>query len=327
MSYEVNITELQGKYPDGIVLSIVVPCFNEEEVLNIFYEETGKVLQQLGLQDEQRAEFIFVDDGSCDKTLQVIKQLRNKDKRVHYVSFSRNFGKEAALYAGLCNARGFYTAVMDADLQDPPALLPQMLHALINEGYDCAASKRSTRKNEPVIRSFFARKFYKTMQGLSDVPVVDGARDFRLMNKKYRESVIALKEKNRFTKGIFPWVGFNTKWFSYENIERAAGKTHWSFWKLFLYAIDGIVGFSTKPLASAAILGFCGTFISLLFIIFIVIRKIIFGDPVQGWASLVCIVIFLGSMQLFCMGILGVYIAKIYIEVKNRPIYIAKEQE
>lgn len=237
----------------------------------------------------------------------------------------RNFGKEAAIYAGLQRADGEYTAVLDVDLQDPPALLPEMLKVIQENGYDCAATRRVTRKNEPKLRSFFARLFYKIMGIISDVPVVDGARDFRLMNKKYKDAVVSLCERNRFTKGIFPWVGFNTKWFEYENVERAAGKTKWSFRKLFLYSLDGIIGFSTKPLAFAAWAGIANIILSFLLIALIVVRKILFGDPVQGWASLVCIIIFLGGIQLFTIGILGLYLSKIYIEVKQRPIYIAKE--
>lgn len=231
-------------------ISIVIPCFNEEEAIPFFYEETLKVLRTMSLSS---FEFVFIDDGSSDRTLEVLKEISAKDKSVHFVSFSRNFGKEAALYAGLSKANGEFISVMDVDLQDPPSLLPQMLEAILKEGYDCAATRRVTRKNEPPVRSFFARKFYKIMGKLSDVPVVDGARDFRLMTRKYKDAVLSLLERNRFTKGIFPWVGFKTKWFAYENVERVAGKTKWSFWKLFLYSIDGIIGFSTKPLAF-----FCG---------------------------------------------------------------------
>lgn len=306
-------------------ISLVIPCFNEEEAIPHFYEEANRVLKDMNLFDE--AEFVFVDDGSSDGTMKVLHELSDKDKRVHYVSFSRNFGKEAALYAGLQKSKGQYTAVMDADLQDPPSLLPQMLSAIQNEGYDCAATRRATRKNEPPVRSFFARKFYKIMGKLSNVPVVDGARDFRLMTEKYKNAVLSLCERNRFTKGIFPWVGFNTKWFSYENIERVAGKTKWSFWKLFLYSIDGIIGFSTKPLAFSAVAGILGILLSFIMIIFIIIRRLVFGDPVQGWASLVCIILFVSGVQLFTTGIAGLYISKIYIEVKQRPLFIIKEEK
>ena len=307
------------------IISLVVPCFNEEESIPKFYDEANRVLKEINLFED--AEFIFIDDGSSDGTMNIIHELAKKDYRIHFVSFSRNFGKEAALYAGLSKSNGLYTAVMDADLQDPPSLLPKMLSSIQDEGYDCAATRRTTRKNEPPIRSFFARKFYKIMEKLSNVPVVDGARDFRLMTEKYKNAVLSLCERNRFTKGIFPWVGFNTKWFSYDNIERVAGKTKWSFWKLFLYSIDGIIGFSTKPLAFSAVAGILGILLSFILIVFIIIRKLVFGDPVQGWASLVCIILFVSGIQLFTTGIAGLYIAKIYTEVKQRPIYIVQEEK
>lgn len=305
-------------------ISIVIPCFNEEEAIPIFYEESLKVLKTMPLSS---FEFVFVDDGSSDKTLEIIKEISVKDNSVHFVSFSRNFGKEAALYAGLSKANGDFISVMDVDLQDPPSLLPQMLEAILKEGYDCAATRRVTRKNEPPVRSFFARKFYKIMGKLSDVPVVDGARDFRLMTRKYKDAVLSLLERNRFTKGIFPWVGFKTKWFAYENVERVAGKTKWSFWKLFLYSIDGIIGFSTKPLAFSAVAGVLSLAVTFVLIIFIAVRRLVFGDPVQGWASLVCFITFFSGLQLFCTGISGLYISKIYTEVKQRPIYIIKEEK
>lgn len=307
------------------ILSLVVPCYNEEDVVPIFYAETTRVVEEMNLNQKNDVEFIFVDDGSNDNTALVIKEMSKSDSRIHYIIFSRNFGKEAAIYAGLQRADGEYIAVLDVDLQDPPALLPEMLKVIQEDGYDCAATRRVTRKNEPSVRSFFARLFYKIMGIISDVPVVDGARDFRLMNRKYKDAVVSLCERNRFTKGIFPWVGFNTKWFEYENVERAAGKTKWSFRKLFLYSLDGIIGFSTKPLAFAAWAGIANIILSFLLIALIVVIKILFGDPVQGWASLVCIIIFLGGIQLFTIGILGLYLSKIYIEVKQRPIYIAKE--
>ncbi|MCI6662955.1 MAG: glycosyltransferase family 2 protein [Spirochaetia bacterium] len=304
-------------------ISIVIPCFNEEEAIPIFYEETLRVLKTMSLSS---FEFVFIDDGSSDRTLEVLKEISAKDKLVHFVSFSRNFGKEAALYAGLSKANGEFISVMDVDLQDPPSLLPQMLEAILKEGYDCAATRRVTRKNEPPVRSFFARKFYKIMGKLSDVPVVDGARDFRLMTRKYKDAVLSLLERNRFTKGIFPWVGFKTKWFAYENVERVAGKTKWSFWKLFLYSIDGIIGFSTKPLAFSAVAGVLSLAVTFVLIIFIAVRRLVFGDPVQGWASLVCFITFFSGLQLFCTGISGLYISKVYTEVKQRPIYIIKEE-
>lgn len=306
-------------------LSLVVPCYNEEESVGIFYKEVCMILEKMKL--ENRAEFVFVDDGSYDKTLEEIKNLRKKDKRVHFVSFSRNFGKESALYAGLLKARGTYTATLDVDMQDPPSLIPEMIEAIKRGGFDCAATRRSTRKNEPKIRSFFAKKFYKIMGTLSNVDVVDGARDFRIMSEKYKNAVLSLKEKNRFSKGIFPWVGFNTKWFSYENIERTAGKTKWSFWSLFVYSLDGIIGFSTKPLVLAALLGILSVFISFIFLMFIIIRKIFWGDKVQGWASMVCIMIFVAGLQLSVIGIMGLYISRIYTEVKSRPIFIVREEE
>lgn len=305
-------------------ISIVIPCFNEEEAIPIFYEKTLKVLKTMPLSS---FEFVFIDDGSSDRTLGVLKEISAKDKSVHFVSFSRNFGKEAALYAGLSKTNGDFISVMDVDLQDPPSLLPQMLEAILKEGYDCAATRRVTRKNEPPVRSFFARKFYKIMGKLSDVHVVDGARDFRLMTKKYKDAVLSLLERNRFTKGIFPWVGFKTKWFAYENVERVAGKTKWSFWKLFLYSIDGIIGFSTKPLAFSAVAGILSLAVTFVLIILIAVRRLVFGDPVQGWASLVCFITFFSGLQLFCTGISGLYISKIYTEVKHRPIYIIKEEK
>lgn len=305
------------------ILSIIVPCFNEEAAVPVFYRETARVLRAMQL---DAAEFVFVDDGSTDATVSVLRELSKHDSRVRYISFSRNFGKEAALYAGLSKASGSLTAVMDADLQDPPALLPQMLHAVTQEGYDCAASRRVTRKNEPPVRSWFARLFYRIMAKLSDVPVVDGARDFRLMTQAYKDAVLSLGERSRFTKGIFPWVGFKTKWFAYENVERAAGKTKWSFGKLFLYSLDGIIGFSTKPLVFSAGAGVVFIFAAFVLIVFIIIRRIMFGDPVQGWASLVCFISFFGGVQLLSVGVCGLYIAKIYTEVKHRPLYIIKEE-
>lgn len=306
------------------ILSIVVPCFNEEDAIPIFYEETLKVLKSINLDSY---EFIFINDGSTDSTIKKLRELSQKDSKVHYISFSRNFGKESAIYAGLKKASALYTAVMDADMQDPPSLIPEMLDALKNEGFDCAATRRTTRKNEPAIRSFFARRFYKIMQSISDVNIIDGARDFRLMTATYRNAVVSLCERNRFTKGIFPWVGFNTKYFEYENVERVAGNTKWSFWKLFKYSLDGIIGFSTKPLALASILGIFMLLVAFAFLVFIIIRKLLHGDPVQGWASMVCIIIFASGLQLFTTGILGLYLSKIYIEVKQRPIFIAKEEK
>lgn len=310
---------------DKTLISMVVPCFNEELAIPKFYEEANRVVLQMNIYD--RTEFVFVDDGSSDGTLRILEELAQNDRRVHFLSFSRNFGKEAALYAGLSKANGKFTALMDADLQDPPSLLPEMLESLQKEGFDCAATRRVTRKNEPPVRSFFARIFYKIMGKISDVPVVDGARDFRLMSEQYKNAVLSLCERNRFTKGIFPWVGFRTKWFAYENVERVAGETKWSFWKLFLYSIDGIIGFSTKPLAFSAFMGILAIFAALLLIAFIVIRRLVFGDPVQGWESTVCIIVFLSGIQLFSLGISGLYISKIYTEVKDRPLFIIRKEK
>lgn len=306
------------------VLSIVIPCYNEEDALPIFYDEARKVLGSMGLASH---EFVFVDDGSSDGTLGAMRALSERDESVRFVSFSRNFGKEAALYAGLSKASGEYVAVMDADLQDPPSLLPEMLAAVWSGEFDCAATRRVTRRNEPPVRSLFARLFYRIMGRMSDVPVVDGARDFRLMTRRYKDAVLSLLERNRFSKGIFPWVGFRTRWFDYENVERAAGRTKWSFWGLFLYSLDGIIGFSTKPLAFAAVAGVLAVFASFAFIAFIAVRRLAFGDPVQGWASLVCLITFFSGMQLSSVGVCGLYIAKIYTEVKRRPMYIVKEEK
>lgn len=312
-------------------LSLVVPCYNEEEAIPIFYEETLKVTKEL--QKELEFEFCFVDDGSSDRTLECIKNLRKKDKRVHFISFSRNFGKEAGLYAGLDMATGDYVATMDVDLQDPPSLLPEMYQIIKEsqgkgkEEYDCVATRRVTRKGEPPIRSFFARLFYKIINKMSSTEIVDGARDFRFMNRKMVDAILKDNEYNRFTKGIYSWVGFNTKWLEFENVERSAGETKWSFWKLFLYSIDGILAYSTTPLSISSILGIIFCLCSFVAMVFIMIRAIIFGDPVAGWPSLICVIVFLGGIQLLCLGIMGLYISKTYLESKRRPIYIARERE
>ena len=272
-------------------------------------------------------EFIFIDDGSKDNTLEEIKKLRSKDSNVHFVSFSRNFGKEAGLFAGLEKSRGRYTAVMDVDLQDPPDLIPQMLKAIRDENYSCAATRRTNRNGEPIIKSFFSNLFYKIMGKMTSIEVVSGARDFRLMTREYVDAFLRLRERNRFTKGLFPFVGFKTKWFEYKNVERSAGTTKWSFWKLFVYSIDGIMGFSTKPLAFASLFGIFSLFAAFALIVFIIIRKILFGDPTSGWPSLVCIILFVSGVQLFSIGILGQYIARIYTEIKQRPIYISATEE
>jgi glycosyltransferase involved in cell wall biosynthesis len=303
-------------------ITLVVPCYNEEEALPHFYEAAIKTIESL---PQHSFEFVFVDDGSKDKTLDVLKELAGKDSRIKYISFSRNFGKEAALYAGLSNASGDYTAVLDADLQDPPSLLPEMLRYIREEGYDCVATKRSTRKGEPPVRSFFARMFYRIINRISDTEIVDGARDFRLMRRTVVDAILKMPEYNRFTKGIYSWVGFKTKWLSYENIERIAGKTKWSFNKLFLYSLEGILAFSTAPLAVSSIIGLLFFFASLAAIFIIVLKTLIWGDPVAGWPALACIICLVGGIQLFCLGIIGQYLAKVYMEVKKRPIYIIEE--
>ena len=305
-------------------LTMVVPAYNEEEALPIFYAEALRVEKELpGVE----IEYLFIDDGSSDGTLEVLRDLHKKDARVRYVSFSRNFGKEAAIYAGLQNAAGDYVAILDADLQDPPALLPEMLQAIEEEGYDCVGSRRVTRKGEPPIRSFFARMFYHIMKKISNADIVDGARDFQLMNRKVVKAILSMGEYNRFSKGIFGWVGFRKKWLEYENIERSAGETKWSFWKLFLYALDGIVAFSTAPLVIASVMGMVFCLVAFVAIIFIIVRKLIFGDPTSGWPSMVCIIIFIAGIQLLCMGILGQYMAKTYLETKKRPLYLVEETE
>lgn len=305
-------------------ISIIVPCYNEEEAMPIFYEEICKVAKKMKKVD---FEFIFVNDGSKDHTLDVARELHKKDERVRYVSFSRNFGKEAGMYAGLEAARGDYVAIMDVDLQDPPALIEEMYETLKNEDYDCVASRRVSRKGEPPIRSFFARCYYKLINKISKTEIVDGARDFRLMTRQMVDSILELKEYNRYSKGIFSWVGYKTKWLEYENVERVAGTTKWSFWKLFLYSLESIVAFSTVPLSIAAVMGILFCLIAFILIIVIVVKTLTVGDPVAGWPSMVCIIFFVSGIQLFCLGIIGQYLAKTYLEVKNRPIYIVKETE
>ena len=305
----------------GKSISVIVPCFNEQEALPIFYKETVNVLAGLNCSYE----FIFINDGSNDKTLEVMQELSKRDRNVTYLSFSRNFGKEAAMYAGFCNANGDYIAVMDADMQDPPSLLSEMLNIIVKEGYDSVAARRVDRKGEPPIRSWFARKFYKLINKISDADIVDGARDFRLMKKDMVDAIVEMGEYNRFSKGIFGWIGFNTYWLSYDNVERVAGKTKWSFWKLFKYAVDGIINFSQAPLSIASWFGIVMTLLSFIMLVVIVIRRIVWGDPVAGWASTICVIIFIGGVQLFCLGVMGQYIAKTYMETKNRPHYIIAE--
>lgn len=306
------------------LISAVVPCYNEEDAVPVFYKEIVKVAEQF--KGIAKMEFVFVDDGSSDNTLKEIKELREKDDRVKYVSFSRNFGKEAALYAGLQKAEGDLVATMDVDLQDPPSLLPEMYEMIKNEGYECIATRRVTRKGEPPIRSFFARCFYRLINKISKTEIVDGARDYRLMKREVVDAILSLKEYNRFSKGIFGWVGFKTKWIEYENIERAVGETKWSFWKLFLYSIEGIVAFSTAPLALSSVAGVLACAVSLILICAIVIKTLVWGDPVAGYPSLICAIIFIGGVQLLSTGILGQYLSKTYLEVKKRPIYITKEE-
>lgn len=306
-------------------ISVVVSCYNEEKALPLFYKEIERVRKQ-DFENIVDFEYIFVNDGSKDKTLDIIKQLRAIDDKVRYVSFSRNFGKEAAMFAGLEASTGDYVTLMDADLQDPPASLKQMYDAIINEGYDSVGTRRVTRKGEPPIRSFFARMFYKIINKMSDIEMVDGARDYRLMKRQVVDAIISLKEYNRYSKGLFSFVGFNTKWIEYENVERVAGETKWSFWKLFRYAIEGITAFSTTPLIFASVLGIIFCVISFLAIIFIIVRTLIYGDPTSGWPSLVCIIVFVSGIQLFSVGVIGQYLSKTYLEVKKRPIYIIKEK-
>ena len=310
------------------LISVIVPCYNEEQAIPYFYEEMQKTIEIFRNEyPEVTFEFQFIDDGSKDRTLQVVKDLRKKDDRVHYVSFSRNFGKEAGIYAGLQAANGDYAVIMDADLQDPPSLLPKMYEAVTKEGFDSAATRRVPRKGEPPIRSFFARCFYRLINKLSKTEIVDGARDYRIMSRKMVDAILSMGEYNRFTKGIYGWNGFETKWLAYENVERVAGETKWSFWKLFLYSLEGIIAFSTAPLALASMIGLLSIVAAVVMIIFSIVRTLIFGDPTSGWPSLVCIMVFIGGIQLMSIGIVGQYLAKTYLETKNRPIYIAKEKE
>ena len=302
-------------------VSVIVPCYNEEEAAPIFYREFFSRTAEMDCQWE----LWFVDDGSTDGTLAELRALRAQDERVHFISFSRNFGKESAMYAGLEAATGDYVAIMDVDLQDPPELLPGMLQSIREEGYDCVATRRVTRKGEPPIRSFFARQFYRLINRISKTEIVDGARDFRLMTRQMVDSILSLKEVSRFSKGIFSWVGYRTKWLEYENVERVAGETKWNFWKLFLYSIDGITAFSTAPLAVASVtgVGFCG--VSILMLLYFFIKTLIWGDPVAGFPAMICIILFLGGIQLFCVGILGQYLSKTYLETKRRPIYLVAQ--
>ena len=307
------------------IVSLVVPCYNEEKALPFFYKEIYKIAAQMqGFQFE----LIFVDDGSKDRTLEICKELKLLDERVHYLSFSRNFGKEAALYAGLKAATGNYIAVMDADLQDPPELLKDMLSILQNEEQiDCVATRRTTRRGEPPIRSFFAKNFYKLINKISKAEIMDGARDFRMMTRQVVDAVLSMGEYNRFSQGIFGWIGFRTKWLDYVNVERVAGETKWSFWKLFLYAIDGIIAFSTMPLVIASLSGILFCITAILMAVYFAVKTVLYGDPVAGFPTLICLILLIGGVQLFCIGILGQYLSKTYLETKKRPIYIVKETD
>ncbi len=308
-----------------MLFSAIIPCYNEEENVVDVYNEILKQEDYLKA-NALELEVIYVDDGSKDGTAVEVKKLIEKDKRVHLISFSRNFGKEAAIYAGLQNAKGDFAAIMDADLQDPPALLPQMFDAVLKEGYDCAATRRVNRKGEPPIRSWFARRFYALMKKISDTELMDGARDYRLMTRKVIDAVLSVKEYNRFSKGIFGWVGFKTKWIEFENVERRKGETKWSFWGLLKYSMEGIMAFSSAPLLIASYIGLFFTVIAFLALIFIFVRALIFGDPTSGWPSLACIIVLVAGVQLFCLGVVGQYLSKVYLEVKERPIYIVKEK-
>ena len=306
-------------------ISVIVSCFNEEKALPIFY----KKIEEVRIRDffDTDFEYVFIDDGSKDKTLEIIKDLASKDEKIKYISFSRNFGKEAAMLAGLETAEGDYITLMDADLQDPPELLRKMYDIIVEEGYDCVGTRRVSRKGEPPIRSFFARIFYKLINKMSNVEMVDGARDYRLMTKQMKDAIISMKEYNRYSKGLFSFVGFKTKWLEYENIERVAGETKWSFWKLFKYALEGITAFSTVPLVLASFIGLIFCLISFILIVVIIIKTLVFGDPTSGWPSLTCIIFMVSGIQLFSLGIIGQYLSKTYLEVKKRPIYIIREQK
>lgn len=302
-------------------LSLIIPCFNEQEALPLFYDEVTRVLNTM----QCAYEILFVNDGSRDETLSILKGFAEKDEHVTYLSLSRNFGKEAAMYAGFCNASGDYVAVMDADMQDPPALLPEMVKILETGDYDNVATRRVNREGEPPIRSWFARKFYKLINRISDADIVDGARDFRLMKREMVDAIVAMSEYNRFSKGIFGWIGFKTYWLPYQNIERVAGETKWNFWKLLKYAFDGIINFSEVPLSIASWSGIGMAFVAAIMLVVIIVRRLCFGDPVAGWASTMCVIVFIGAIQLFCIGIMGQYLAKTYNETKKRPHYIISE--
>ncbi len=307
-----------------ILISLVVPCYNEQDAIPLFYKEIKRIKNNF--EDSIGIEIIFVDDGSKDNTLQVVRELSTKDEMVKYISFSRNFGKESAMYAGLEKSKGEFIAILDVDLQDPPGLLIDMYKGITEEGYDCVATRRVTRKGEPPIRSFFARCFYLLINKISNTEIVDGARDYRLMTRQMVDSILKMNEYNRFSKGIFSWVGYKTKWLEYENVKRVAGETKWSFWKLLIYSLDGIVAFSTTPLAIASIMGIMLFLVALVFVGIIVVKTLVWGEPVSGYPSLMCTIMFIGGIQLLCIGILGQYLSKTYLETKKRPIYIVKEE-
>lgn len=310
------------------LISVIVPCYNEQEVLPLYYDEMNKIMAQMKAEhDDIDFELLFINDGSKDNTLKMLRELSEKDKRVRYISFSRNFGKEAGMYAGLENARGDYVVIMDADLQHPPAFIPAMYNYVSKEGYDCATTRRVSRKGESKIRSWFAMKFYKIMNKISQTEIVDGAQDFRFMTRQMVDAILSMKEYNRFSKGIFSWVGFNVKYIEYENVERAAGTTAWSFWKLFMYSLEGIFAFSTAPLALASLLGILSCLVAFIWIIIIIVKTLVFGESVQGFPTIMCAIFFIGGLQLFCTGILGQYLSKTYLETKNRPIYIISETD
>ncbi len=310
------------------LISIIVPCYNEEAVLPLFYEEIQKIMQQMKEEHSHLTfELLFIDDGSRDKTLSILREMSLQDKRVRYISFSRNFGKEAGMFAGLENSKGDYVVVMDADLQHPPAFLPKMYHYVKDGEFDCATTRRVSRKGESKIRSAFARSFYKIMNKISQTEIVDGAQDFRFMTRQMVDSILSMKEYNRFSKGIFSWVGFKTQYIEYENVERAAGTTAWSFWGLFRYSLEGIFAFSTAPLALASLLGIISCLVAFIMCIVIIIKTLAFGEPVAGFPTIMCVMFFLGGLQLFCTGILGQYLSKTYLESKHRPIYLMRENE
>ncbi|WP_415933282.1 glycosyltransferase [Ruminococcus champanellensis] len=309
-------------------LSIIVPCYNEEEVLPLFYAEITRVMDEMKrTYAELTFELLFIDDGSRDKTLTQLRELATKDQRVRYISFSRNFGKEAGMFAGLENATGDFVVVMDADLQHPPSFLPEMYSYVRDGEYDCATTRRVSRKGESKVRSWFARKFYRIMNKISQTEIVDGAQDFRFMSRQMVDAILSMREYNRFSKGIFSWVGFKTKYIEYENVERAAGTTAWSFWSLFRYSLEGIFAFSTAPLAIASVLGLVSCVIAFLMMIWIIVKTLAFGEAVAGFPSIMCAIFLLGGLQLFCIGVLGQYLSKTYLETKQRPIYIVRETE